>query len=226
MTILDGEAVRRRRLELGMSERALAKALGVTSGVIAALEDGVNHRTLKLGFIDSLAIQLGVSTASLLPQPASRDGEVVDERERTTAAATALVMAGGSASVEALASALDCSLADLGVALRDLQSTLAPLSLSVARTSAGLVRLRCDRADAGALADRLGAAEVAQRGLSHMHARVLFEIAHGRADAKWQREGGEGRRLAVGFLERSGLVRRGARRLELTEAAELSLAGA
>jgi transcriptional regulator with XRE-family HTH domain len=224
MSILNGDAVRRRRLEMGMSERALAKALGVTSGVISALEDGTNHRTLKLGFVDTLASQLGVGVASLLLRPKRSAAEALPAPDdRVSSAATALVMAGGSASVEALATATGSTLAEIGVTLRDLEAQLAPVSISVARTSAGLVRLRCDRSDASDLADRLSEAEVAGRGLGHSHARVLYEIAQGRADAKWQREGGESRRLAVGFLERSGLVARTEKGLVLTDAARLSL---
>lgn len=224
MSILDGSAIRRRRLELGISERALARRLGVTSGVIAALEKGTNHRVLTVGMVDALAIELGVAISALLPARPDPEPEAGPGTDRPACLAAMLVMAGGHAQAEALAEAAGWSLSELAAAMRELNAALGPLALWVARTSAGTVRLRTSEPGASRLMDQLARAEASQRGLDHGHARVLFDVAAGRADTAWQRAGGESRRVAVGFLERSGLIERQRSRLVLTDAARASLA--
>lgn len=223
MSLLDGQAVRRRRLELGISERGLARKLGVTAGVVKALESGRNHQSLRLGSVNALAAELGMTVEALLAThtaPVTSPGDVSDLAAKVI---TALVMSGGYSHVEALAEMASVTLPEIGGALEEIEEAGQRLGLRAVRTAGGTVRLTPTRADAGDLADRLAEAELSQRGLSHSQIRVLWEVAAGRADTEWQRRGGEGRRLAVAFLERSRLVRHEEGCISLTPAARASL---
>lgn len=223
MSILDGQAVRRRRLELGMSERGLAKRLGVTAGVVEALESGRNHQALRLGMVESLAIELGLTVSALLATRTAGPPSLDGPSDLAAKVVAGLVMCGGHSHVGALAEMASATLKEIGAALQEIEEAGHGLGLRTARTSMGAVRLMSTRADAGYLADRLAEAELSLRGLTHSHARILWQVAEGLADPDWQRRGGEGRRLAVAFLERSGLIVRGAGRLQLTESAAQSL---
>lgn len=67
--ILDVEAIRRRRAEAGLSHRAVASALGVSSSVIKRLETGTNHPDLTVGQLARLADLLAVNVADLITKP-------------------------------------------------------------------------------------------------------------------------------------------------------------
>ncbi len=90
--------------------------------------------------------------------------------------------------------------------------------------SLGSLARSAQRRSASDLADALAAAQLAERGLTHPQARVLWEIAEGRADAEWQRRGGENRRVSVALLERSGLILEASGRLQMSDGARISLA--
>lgn len=75
--ILDTDFIIRRRQSLGMSQRTLARRLGVSSTLISRLEDGVNHDDLPLSTLPQLATALACSSADLLA-PATDKGPTVD----------------------------------------------------------------------------------------------------------------------------------------------------
>ena len=72
-TILDGELVRRRRAELGLSARAMGAALGTSGSVIVRIECGDNHPDLTLGLVSQLAELLGVNVSDLFATSDTRD---------------------------------------------------------------------------------------------------------------------------------------------------------
>ena len=64
--LLNVELIRRRRRELGLSERAIAKHLGATSPTVAGIEEGTNHEQLTLRTVVTLAQVLGVQPSDLI----------------------------------------------------------------------------------------------------------------------------------------------------------------
>ncbi|UOY01642.1 helix-turn-helix domain-containing protein [Blastococcus sp. PRF04-17] len=70
LPLLDVELICRRRSELRLSRRDVAKHLGVTTAVVSRLESGVNHAEQPLALLLRLAELLGVDLADLLPRPA------------------------------------------------------------------------------------------------------------------------------------------------------------
>ena len=73
-TLLDSDLIRARRLELGLSERTVAKHLGVgaSQSVLRGLEAGTNHKDLALGDLKRLADVLGLQLHQLLAPPAEK----------------------------------------------------------------------------------------------------------------------------------------------------------
>src|SRR4051794_828991 len=83
-----GQRVRALRAERGLSTRALAAAVGVTSGFISQIENG--QVTPSLAPLFRLTAELGVSMGELfdaVPQPAN--GRVLRASERTVVEPTA-----------------------------------------------------------------------------------------------------------------------------------------
>lgn len=73
---LETARIATRRHELGYSQRALARHLGVTGAVIAAIEDGTNHDQLTLALLRRLADTLALPLPALL---ADRDTSRPDD---------------------------------------------------------------------------------------------------------------------------------------------------
>lgn len=67
--ILNVELICRRRVEVGLSHRAVASALGVTASVIKRLETGTNYPDLTIGQLARLAEVLAVDVADLTSRP-------------------------------------------------------------------------------------------------------------------------------------------------------------
>lgn len=64
--LLDAALARRQRLSLGLSERDVAKRLGVTGQVIASLERSFNHNELTAAFVSALADVLALPVSAVL----------------------------------------------------------------------------------------------------------------------------------------------------------------
>jgi transcriptional regulator with XRE-family HTH domain len=67
--LLDADLIRRRRMALGLSERDLAKRLGVTGFTVNALERAANHDDLPAGMIGALAEALALTPNELFNTP-------------------------------------------------------------------------------------------------------------------------------------------------------------
>lgn len=66
--LLDVDLLRRRRVEMRLSRRDVAKHLGVTSATVNRLESGVNHGEQPLALLLRLADLLALDLADLLPR--------------------------------------------------------------------------------------------------------------------------------------------------------------
>lgn len=72
--LLDTARIHQRRHELGLSQRAVGRQLGVSSSTIARIEDGSNHDDLPLRLVSGLADLLALDMAELFSWPAADEG--------------------------------------------------------------------------------------------------------------------------------------------------------
>lgn len=70
--LLDEELIRRRKAELRLTRRDVAKHLGVSTAVVGRLESGVNHGEQPLALLLRLAELLALDLADLLPRQVRR----------------------------------------------------------------------------------------------------------------------------------------------------------
>ncbi len=179
--ILDTDLVRSRRRELELSQRQLAKQLGVSPMVVTALEDGRNHHALKLAFVARLADVLAVDVAQLFEFSPPR---VVDSQSVSDLAASLGALLFDTSTftpVEALAEATGHTLDDVTTALDSLESRLAAVGLSLQRRS-GEVALRPTADLDPEERKRLLRRHQSRRGVRLTEARVLREVLDGNID--------------------------------------------
>lgn len=91
--VLDGELVRRRRGELGLTESYLGALCGVSSSVIRRLESGFHQDDLSMRFIAHLVDALGVPLSALIIDPPSHAAPAATGDEPTDAARLGAVLA-------------------------------------------------------------------------------------------------------------------------------------
>lgn len=137
--ILNGGLARRRRLELSLSERVVAKQLGVASSMISRLEAGTNHGDLPLGLVARYAHLLAVPLTALCaePEPSAADGDGAGDAQTVGAL---LHHTGVLTAVTAIAEALEWTLARTRGAI-DALAAAAPGAGQAVHESGGQVRL-------------------------------------------------------------------------------------
>lgn len=117
--ILSIDTIRSRRLALGLSVRAFARAVGVSPMTVTALENGRNHEDLSLRLVCRIAAALDLELASLLErpeeQPSGPDDVIVE---------AALAELGRLVHRDELARALEWDIARLAAALERLERRL------------------------------------------------------------------------------------------------------
>jgi transcriptional regulator with XRE-family HTH domain len=133
ITPIDGALVRARRIDVGVSERVLAEALGVSTGVIDSLEHGGEQNHLTLDFIHQLATTLGVEVIDLL---AERTYEVPDAPDDIDPGDPAEIgrhlSLAGRAHIDELARALGWTTARVRWALLTLEERLPDCGMTLA----------------------------------------------------------------------------------------------
>lgn len=218
MTLLDHDLARRRRQDLALTERELARLLGVGGAVVRGLEQGRNHETLPLGLLARWAELLGVQLALLLTEP---DGEV-QPTEPDDAAAIGMLLAEADRliALDALADALDWSLERVRTAVADLAGRTAGVGLVVHRLNND-VALR-PAATRGDEVKELLRVHQARRGLQLTEAKVLYRVMRGTLELNHL---GNADRVALGRLQRAGIVDLDVAGLKLTDSAAGSLVG-
>lgn len=197
---LNAELIRRRRRELAMSHRQLARSLSVTSIVVSGLEAGSNHETLTLGFVGKLAEVLAIAPHTLIES--DRADDPTAPGDLVAAVGSLLASISTLTPVSVLVEALDASLADVEAALEVLDAGLAGVGLTVHRLK-GEVMLRPNaQLDPDSLKVMLRRHQ-ARRGLNLTEARVLARVLAGSLD-----EGklGNADMVALNRLRNAGLV--------------------
>lgn len=174
--ILNSDLVRARRNDLGLSQRETARHLGVTSAVVARLEDGVNHRDLPLRTIAALADLLGCHPTDLFHQPPEPDDSADADDDAATLGAL-LAHLDRSVAADAVADALDWTLPRVRQAAADLDTRLRTCGMTLATTAVGdLKPVPAATAIAPDELQRAYREHHARRGLTHAEARMLVAV--------------------------------------------------
>jgi transcriptional regulator with XRE-family HTH domain len=124
--VLDGELVRRRRGELGLTESYLGALCGVSSSVIRRLESGFHQDDLSMRFIAHLVDALGVPLSALVIDPPTAPAPESTGDEPTDAARLGAVLATAREPVplEAACAVLDWDTERLDAAAASLNQAL------------------------------------------------------------------------------------------------------
>lgn len=176
--LLDTALLRRRRTELALSHRAVARHLGVTSATAARIEDGRNHAELPLRLLCRLADLLAVDVADLVGQQPEPTGPTADARRLGALLATA----GEPVLPATLADALELTAGEVEGLLDRLDADLRPAGLRLHRGNAGVSIV----ADGATLDDarlrQLLRGQHARHGLTRLEAQLLARAAAGTLD--------------------------------------------
>ncbi len=205
-TILNGELVRRRRAELGLSVRAMGAALGTSGSVIVRVESGDNHPDLTLGLVTQLAELLGVNVADIFVSSHTQD------RTHTTtddvrALGSLLFAAETNTPVAAFRDALGWTQVRTKAALTELATRLQDVGLMLSSVA---YRYRIVRDVTAANDEKLASlvrAHVTRDGLNLTEASMLARIARGDAP----RDPSNPETVAIGALLNAGLLTLGER---------------
>ncbi len=136
-TALDGDAIKGRRIELGLSVNQLGSTVGLNDDQIRTLERGAAPQWLPFVVVQAIATALAVPLRDIIAEPGAEPNpdNVPDVRRRLGAA---LVEADVPVPVEALCLGLDIDLQQVGDAVDALSVHLQQVGITVHRSPAGL----------------------------------------------------------------------------------------
>lgn len=210
--LIDGNRVCELRRLAGLSQRSLARLLGVAPMTMRRIEEGGGHGDLTLRFAARLAEVLGVDLPALLA-PSKTIAPAPDD----CAVEAALADLGRYTPLEELARALGWSLERTSVALETLETRLSS-------TGTILKRKRFEYmlgSRRSALSDQqhnsLQQVAINRWGLTLATARVLRDALNGLVDGEWERNAPAWKTLALGSLLKHGLVKMDGQRVVATE---------
>ena len=197
-SLLDGEGIRRRRLTLVLTERELARQLGVSATLIDALERGRNHAELPFAFVHQLATVLGMRLDELVPTPPAHD---TDHPEDSVTVGRLLAHLDASVPVSILADTAGWTLEHTNAALDTLETRLAGVGMRLVRTAAG-VGLAPAPGDSSRVQVLMRRA-AGRRGMNVGQVRMLYRVWRGEITGK---ENSNADRVNLGNLINAGLV--------------------
>lgn len=192
--LLDADLIRRRRIELRMTERQLGRLVGKSGQLVRRIEAGLSHEGITVRTAHRIADALGLSLGTLFvsgpsgtpmtppAEDSDRDDRTespVDEERDVARLGALLAEVGERASKELIAETLTLSARRLEIVLTDLDSRLRPLGLALEITGAGVAIV----AERGRLAslDVQHARQTgrAQQPLGAQEAKMLMRVLRG-----------------------------------------------
>lgn len=204
--ILDGDLVRRRRVELRRSVRQVAADLGVSGAVITALEGGSNHKDLSVGFLNRLAGALGLQLTTLIRSDAREpvDDDAAEGDVEADAATVGAVLHASEilTPIDTIAEVLNWPRRRVDVALDALEAALPAAGMRLHRLHRCASIRRSVEAVDPSIVSRAVRAHLGNEGLSLTEARVLTAIRDGRLPEVLRNPD----EVALGVLVNAGLV--------------------
>lgn len=219
---MQADLVRLRRLELGLSRRAVAREVGLSEGAIARLEAGAEADDWTLRQLRALSAALALDVVDVLAAPTASavDGEEDEEVEDVIIVGALLARCRRLTPTSTLAHATGWELARVNRALRGLDVRARDVGQRLHRVR-GSVALR---PEPGPLEDdaleRLLRQEIARSRLNRTQVAILRDVRAGTLD---EQRFGEADRVAYASLVNAGLVGESVAGPVLTEAASFSL---
>jgi transcriptional regulator with XRE-family HTH domain len=183
---LDGDAVRQARLDLGLSQRALAKAVGIGPWPLIKLENGETGPSseITLPMLQRLVDTLGVPLTALLaddtPSTPDATGARAPEHgpDDMAALGALLLHTRVNTSKTELADSLGWTLDRLRLAARALDHHLRPLGMNVHSVRGGYL-LRPYDGYKNSSRTRIDRITSARTGLQHLAARLIHTARNG-----------------------------------------------
>jgi DNA-binding XRE family transcriptional regulator len=204
--LLDVDRIRRRRVELRLSQRTVAAAIGTASGVVDGIERGTNHRDLTVAQLARLADALGLDVVDLFatPPPGGDSDSGSGSGSDDAAVLGAMVeLAGILTPVTALAEAAGWTLQRTNDALDVLEGRLGATGQRLHRQPGKVAIVRAVIGDDTDRIQTLVRSHLNRDGVSATEARMLRRIAAGTTPQNPSNP----EAVALGVLANAGLIK-------------------
>lgn len=231
--LLDCDRLRSLRLEVGLSQRALGRRVGLSPTAIRALEDKEqpNHHQLSLAVVDRVAKALGVPVAQLFAPDGGEAASSAEGENEPKSGADAAKLGALVAAVDDRLSRRDVAGAfgwgdqRVAEATKALERELTRVGLRFPSGPGTLTFLPRRNLLAPAEVQAADRALLVRGSLRVNEARLLRQVAEGLVDGRWEGKASNPQRVTLGRLLRLGLVVRDDPRspFRLSEEAQISL---
>lgn len=201
MELLNTDLIRRRRLQLRLSQRQLAHHIGVTAPTLARIEDGSNHAELTLETVHQLAGALALDIKELHARPAAE--ETHDREYDVARVGTALQQEHGLTPLEALAAAFGWTLERTRAAVDQLANVAPTCGLRVHELKREVSLVPAADPTIQQQMEALARSRYARKELNLTEARVITHIIRGADRRQLQ---GNAQQVALGRLRNAGYV--------------------
>lgn len=202
---LDTALIARRRIALGLSQRALSAECGFTNVTISLLESGRNHEELTIRKLGRLADALGLPTGALFTD-AQGDAREPAEDDRVLEAL--LAEARQALGRGQIAVALGWTLDRVEAALAQLASRLDPTGVLLHRASSGFTLRPRSELFTHEQRQELERLRLRTRQLRAPGMRLLLAAVRGELPADWDQRAGNSDRVNMSMLVNAGVIER------------------
>lgn len=202
---LDTALITRRRIELGLSQRALSAECGFTNVTISLLESGRNHEELTIRKLGRLADALGLPIGALFAD-ARGDGRkpVEDDRVLEALLAEARQALGRGQIAVTLGWALD----RVEAALAQLAIRLESTGVLLHRASSGFTLRPRSELLSREQRQELERLRLRTRQLRAPGMRLLLAAVRGELPSDWDQRAGNSDRVNMSMLVNAGVIER------------------
>jgi transcriptional regulator with XRE-family HTH domain len=202
---LDTALIIRRRTELGLSQRAVAREMGMTSAAMSVIESGRSHSELTLRNAGRLAAALAIPLRALV-RAEDHESEASEETRDDVVVETVIAKANQAIPTQELAAILGWDIRRVSSAVAALGRRLAGTGVVLHRASSGyLLRPRGDLLDESQIKElerlRLRTRQVRQPGM-----RLLHEVATRGIPREWEHKAGNAARVNLRMLVNAYLI--------------------